>query len=267
MAHPLNEPPLQMSGFEDRQRDVRLPVRFDAGRNARAKLGFVLIPNDQLVEEDMVRIAPPGVGVYFSRARMPHDISTGSLAQLTQSLAETASRILPDDGLDVVCLACTSGSVAVGEERVREELNKGVPDAQATSLMGCVIKALETLKVRRLAVATPYAAELTNTVVGHLHHSGFEITSYAGLGLDFDREMVRVAPDYLVEFASDLDLAGADALLLSCSALRSLEIVEELEQRIGKPVVVSNQAMIWNCLRLAGVNDAIDGYGKLLRDY
>ncbi|WP_295813466.1 arylmalonate decarboxylase [uncultured Nitratireductor sp.] len=256
---------LEKPSLQDRKREVLQPPRFDAGRNARAKIGFVLLPNDQLVEEDMVRMAPPGVGVYFSRARMPHEISTGSLAQLTQSIAETAGRILPDDTLDVVCLACTSGTVAVGEARVREELNRGAPNANATSLMGCVTKALEALKVRRLAVGTPYAQELTDNVVGYLHQTGFDITSYAGLGLDYDREMVRVTPDYLLEFAAGLDTPEADALLISCSALRSIEIVEELEQRIGKPVVVSNQAMMWNCLRLAGIEDSISGYGALLR--
>ncbi|MCV0378317.1 MAG: arylmalonate decarboxylase [Nitratireductor sp.] len=253
-------------GPKDRKREAPGPVRFDDGRNARAKLGFVLVPNDQLVEEDMVRMAPPGVSTYFSRARMPHEISTGSLAQLADSLAETAGRILPDDALDVVCLACTSGTVAVGEARVREELNRGAPNARATSLMGSVHKALEALNVRKLAVATPYAEELTENVVRYLHDAGFDITAYAGLNLDYDSEMVRVTPEFLLEFGASIDTADADAVLISCSALRSLEIVDALEQKIGKPVVVSNQAMMWNCLRLAGIEDRIEGYGALLRD-
>ncbi len=262
----LDQP--EKTPLQQRKLEVQTPVRFDAGRNARAKIGFVLLPNDQLVEEDMVRMAPPGVGVYFSRARMPHEISTATLAQLTGSLAETAGRILPDDRLDVVCLACTSGTVAVGELRVCEELNRGAPNARATSLMGSVTRALETLQVRRIAVGTPYAHELTDTVVGYLQdEAGFEITAYAGLGLDYDRDMVRVTPDYLLEFAASLDTPEAEALLISCSALRSLEIVEALEEKIGKPVVVSNQAMMWNCLRLAGIEDPLPGYGALFRHF
>ena len=263
MLHNPEKSPLQ-----HRKRQVTPPIRFDSGRNERAKIGFVLLPNDQLVEEDMVRMAPPGVGVYFSRARMPHEISTRTLAQLTESLAETAGRILPDDILDVVCLACTSGTVAVGEARVCSELNKGAPNAHATSLMGSVTKALAALQVRRIAVGTPYAHELTDTVVGYLQNeAGFEITAYAGLGLDYDRDMVRVTPDYLLEFGASLDTPEAEALLISCSALRSLEIVEALEKEIRKPVIVSNQAMMWNCLRLAGVQDRISGYGELLRQF
>ncbi len=102
-------------------------IRFDAGRSARARIGFVLIPNEQTIEADMTRHMPTGVGTYFSRATMPREISTQSLAQLRGSLAETAGRILPDDGLDVICFAGTSGTVAVGEEASRAELAKARP--------------------------------------------------------------------------------------------------------------------------------------------
>lgn len=65
----------------------------------------------------------------------------------------------------------------------------------------------------------------------------------------------------------NIDRLEAEAVFISCGGLRSLEIVDELEQEVGKPVVASNQAMIWNALRLAGINDKIDGYGMLLKDY
>ena len=242
-------------------------VRFDNGRNWRGKIGFVLIPNEQTIEKDMIRIAPQGVGIYFSRATMPHEISTDSLAQLGDSLAETAGRILPDDKLDVVCFACTSGSVAVGEARAVEELKKGAPGAQATTLVTSVKEALRRFDARRLVVGTPYVDELNCSVARNLIADGFEIVGFEGLGLNYDRDMIRVMPDYLIEFAQAIDRPDADALLLSCGALRSLEVVDEIERRLRKPVIVSNQAMIWECLRLAGVGDPIEGYGRLLREF
>ena len=157
---------------------------------------------------------------------------------------------------------------AMKSHGLNRHANKGAPNAHATSLMGSVTKALAALQVRRIAVGTPYAHELTDTVVGYLQNeAGFEITAYAGLGLDYDRDMVRVTPDYLLEFGASLDTPEADALLISCSALRSLEIVEALEKEIRKPVIVSNQAMMWNCLRLAGVQDRLSGFGELLRQF
>lgn len=243
------------------------PVRFDKGRNARARLGFVLLPNEQTIEEDMQRLAPPGVGVYFSRAVMPHEISSAALARIADSLAETAGRILPDDGLDVVCFACTSGTVAVGEERALAELRKGAPGARATTLMTAVTAALRALGVRRLAVGTPYADELNTKVRAYLCDAGFEPVAFQGLNLDYDRDMIRVAPEFLEEFACAIDRPEADAVLLSCGALRSIEVIERLERRLGKPVVASNQAMLWHCLRLANIDDRIEGFGALLREF
>lgn len=242
-------------------------VRFDAGRNARARVGFVLIPNEQTIEADMIRHMPPGVGAYFGRAEMPREISTESLARLRGSLAAAAARILPDDGLDVICLACTSGTVAVGEDAAHSELARGAPGARPTTLAGAVRKALAAMGARRIVLGSPYVAELNANVMTYLEEAGLEVLEAHGMGLGHDTEMVRVAPGYLVDFARAIDRTEADTVLLSCGALRSLEVVERIEQTLGKPVICSNQAMLWDCLRLAGVNDALPGLGRLLREH
>lgn len=242
-------------------------VRFDSGRNHRGKIGFVLIPNEQTIEDDMVRYAPAGVGMYFSRATMPREISTESLACLANSLAETAGRILPDDKLDVVCFACTSGTVAVGEERSIEELTRGAAGAKATTLMGAVRKALQAVGAKRIAVGTPYTDELNTNVARYLTGAGFEITGFQGMNLNYDHEMIRVAPDYLVEFAQAIDRDDADAILISCGALRTIDVVDRIERVVGKPVICSNQAMLWDCLRLAGIDERLPDLGRLLTDH
>ncbi len=242
-------------------------VRFDAGRNARAKIGFVLIPNEQTIESDMLSRMPPGVGAYFARATMPREISTDSLAQLRTSLAGAAARILPDDGLDVVCFACTSGTIAVGEAVAIAELERGAPGVKATTMGGAVRKALAAMGAKSLAVATPYLDELNLGIARYLAAAGFEVVEIQGLNLSYDAEMIRVAPDFLFEFARAVDRPEADALLISCGALRTIEVVDEIERALGKPVVCSNQAILWDCLRLAGVDDRLQGLGRLLREH
>ncbi|WP_210115090.1 maleate cis-trans isomerase family protein [Roseovarius aestuariivivens] len=241
--------------------------RFDAGRNARGKIGFVLIPNEQTIEEDMIRHMPAGVGAYFARAPMPREISTESLAQVRGSLAGAAARILPDDGLDVISFACTSGTVAVGEAETCAELTRGAPGARATTLAGSVRKALTAVGARRLTLISPYTAELNANVARFLQHAGFEIGAAHGMGLRYDTEMIRVAPDYIAELALALDRPDADAVLISCGALRTIDVVDEIEQTLGKPVICSNQAMLWDCLRLTGIEDRLPGLGRLLRDH
>jgi maleate isomerase len=79
--------------------------------------------------------------------------------------------------------------------------------------------------------------------------------------------MVRVAPDYITEFALAQDHPDADAIFVSCGALRTLDVIAEIEARAGKPAICSNQAMIWDCLRLAGIDDRFESYGRLLAEF
>jgi len=243
------------------------PVRFDAGSHARAKIGYVLLATEQTVQDDAMRLRPPGVGIHFTRAPIADSITNESLAAQADLLADCAATLLPDGSLDVVCYACTSGSLVIGEERVFAELRRGAPGAQATSLITGVIRALNKIGARRIVVATPYLDEVNQREVDYLQQAGFEVISLCGLNLEKDSDMVRVAPEFIAEFALAQDRADADAIFISCGALRSLQVIAEIEERAGKPAICSNQAMIWDCLRLAGIEDRFEGYGRLLSDF
>jgi len=236
---------------------------FDEGRHGRAKLGFVLLATEQTIQDDLYRLCPPGIGIHFTRAANPDSITVASLTAQADDLARAASTLLPDGSLDVICYACTSGSVVIGEERVLEELRRGCPGARPTTLVTGVIRALRTLGIRKVAVATPYLDEINEIEARYLEEAGFEVVAIRGLNLERDSDMVRVRPEAILEFAASVDQPEAEGLFVSCGALRSIEIVDELERKIGKPVVVSNQAMAWDTLRLAGVQDRIEGYGSL----
>ncbi|MEQ8443041.1 MAG: arylmalonate decarboxylase [Alphaproteobacteria bacterium] len=242
-------------------------VPFDRGRHHRAKIGYVLLATEQTIEDDVYRLRPDGVGVHFARAPIPDSITAETLAAQADHLADVSSTLLPDGSLDVVCYACTSGSLVIGEDRVFTEFRKGQPNATPTSLITGVIAALRALKVGTVAVATPYLPEIDAQEKTYLEERGFTVANIQGLGIEKDSDMVRVPPDYIVEFALAADRPEAEAIFVSCGALRTLDVVAEIEARSGKPAICSNQAMIWDCLRKAGIDDRIDGYGQLLKDH
>lgn len=246
------------------KRSSPIEVRFDQGRHPRARIGFVLLATEQTIEEDMMRLAPPGVGIHFTRARIPDRITVETLAAMEKELADAAALILPDGILDVVCYACTSGSVVIGEERAMAELNRGAPNAKATTLITGVIRALRVLQARRIVVATPYLDEINSLEERYLQERGFEVLDIQGMNIVKDTDIVRVTPDFIMEYAQRVDRPEAEAIFVSCGALRTLDVIDALEQKVGKPVVASNQAMFWDTLRLAGVEDRIEGYGQLL---
>lgn len=242
-------------------------IRFDEGRHPRAKVGFILLATEQTIEDDVARLRPEGVGVHFTRLASPDSITNAALEAQGGALADAAARILPDGSLDVICYACTSGSLVLGEDLVFRELRKGAPDAEPTSMITGVITALRTLGARRLVVATPYLEEINRREAAYLEAAGFETLTIEGLQLERDSDMVRVAPDFIAEFAASLDRPDADAVFVSCGALRTLDVIDALERRLGKPALCSNQAMIWDALRRAGIQDRIGGYGRLLEAY
>jgi maleate isomerase len=242
-------------------------IRFDRGRHWRAKIGFVILAMEQTIEEDVFRLAPDGVGVHFSRVRMANAVTADTLGAVGSELAGAAALILPDEKLDVVCYACTSGSIVLGEKGVATELIKGAPNAIATSLISGVIHALEAFKVRQIVVGTPYIDEINLMEKEYLEDRGFDVLDIQGLNITNDADMVKVTPDFIKEFAVSIDRPDAEAIFISCGALRSIDVVDKIEEMVRKPVIVSNQAMIWETLRLAGIKDIIDGYGSLLRKF
>ena len=239
---------------------------FDEGRHPRAKLGFVLLATEQTVHEDMIRICPDGVGVHFTRVPIPDNITNETLAAVGPELTKASALLLPDGTLDVVSYACTSGSLVLGQEKVEALLRAGNPNAQPSSIIAAVIRALEAIGAKRLVVATPYLDEINTAERDYLVQRGFEVLDIQGLNLAKDSDMVRVAPQFLADMAAGLDRPEADAIFISCGALRSVDIIDDLEARTGKPVITSNQALAWDALRLAGINDRIEGFGRLLRE-
>ncbi len=242
----------------------RWTARFDEGRHWRARIGFVLIATERNIEHEMMGLAPAGVGMHFSRVTMEGAVNVEHLGAQIEDMAAAARLILPGEHPDVVCYACTSGSVVMGEDRVMAELARGAPGSRTTTLVTGVIEGLRAVKARRIVIGTPYLDEINVIEKRYLEARGFEVLDIQGLNLIYDREMVRVTPDYLLEFAKAIDHPDADAIFISCGALRTLDVIQAIEDAVGKPAICSNQAMLWHCLRLAGIDDHISGFGRLM---
>ncbi len=242
-------------------------VELDHGRHHRAKLGFILMSTDLAAEADFNDMAPQGVGVHITRLKTDDYTTNETLSKHIEYMAEAASRIQPDTKPDVISYSCTSGSIVIGEDRVMGEIKKGAPYAIPMTLVTGVIDALNELNIKKLVVGTPYLDEINTIEAEFLINIGFKLLDIQGLNLTTGIEFGRVTPDYWKKFALEIDQPDADAIFLSCGGIRSLEVAEEIERLAGKPVITSNQAQMWSCLRRAGIDDVIGGFGQIfLRD-
>ena len=218
---------------------------------------------DMVAESDIFRMAPEGVSVHFTRLKSDDYTTTETLSAHAGQLADAAARLQPDAKPAVVSYCCTSGSIVIGEERVCAEIRKGAPWAQPMCLATGVIEALKAVGARRIVVGTPYLDEINTAEAEWLKGHGFVVLDIQGLNLTTGIEFGRIAPSFLRDFALAIDQPDADAIFLSCSGIRALDIVPEIEAATGKPVITSNQAQFWSCLRKAGITDRLEGFGRL----
>ena len=240
-------------------------VEFDSGRHSRAKLGFILMSTDLAAEADFFDMAPRDVAIHITRLKTDDYTTNETLSRHIEYMADAASRIQPDTKPDVISYSCTSGSIVIGEEPIMREIQKGAPYAKPMTLVTGVVDALRELNAKKIVVGTPYLDEINTNEAVFLHAKGFEILDIQGLNLETGIEFGTVTPEYWKKFALEIDRPDADALFLSCGGIRALEVAQEIESLIHKPVVTSNQAQMWSCLRRAGIDDVIDGFGQIFR--
>ena len=135
-----------------------------------------------------------------------------------------------------------------------------------TTPITSAIKAFSKMNIKKVAVFTPYPESVNKTISEYLIKKNINVISFSTFNLDLDVDFARVDPIYLSDILTKLNISDADALFVSCTALPALEILDEVEKKINKPVFSSNQTLIWDTIRLAGYKNSITGYGKLLRD-
>lgn len=237
---------------------------------ARKRIGLMVPSTNTTCEADFQLVVPRGFTVHGQRLWLTND-ALGEEGMLRMNAEiETGARYLATASVDAISYGCTTGSFFKGPGWDREmialiERTAGVP-AVATS--PSVVEALRSFGARRISVATPYPEWNNQRLRTYLEAQGFDV-----LNLEAEPTAARAGnqgindqdPAVIVDFASRACRPDADALLCSCTAWRSLEAVEEIERRTGKPVVTSNQASIWMTLRRLGHVEPIAGFGRLLR--
>ena len=134
-----------------------------------------------------------------------------------------------------------------------------------TTPITAAIKAFKLSNFKKIAVLTPYPKEVNVKVYEYLIKHGFDIKSFSSFNLNYDSEIAKVTSDSLVQTISSIDLTDIDCLFVSCTALKILDLIEDLEENLKTNIISSNQAIIWDSLRLSKTNNKIDGFGKLFK--
>lgn len=234
-------------------------------RPLEKRVGLIILATDHTTEPDFRRmVASERIGVYVARIPYANPVTPENLRAMQPQLTTAAGLILPDEQLDVVMYSCTSASVVIGDEQVTAAIRAAKPGVPVITPTAAAVEGLRTLGASHISVLTPYTLETSRPMADYFAESGFAIDRFTCLGLTDDRDMARIGLDELVAFAREAMAPGSDALFISCTAVRAASVAARIEDAIGRPVVTSNLATAWACLRLCGDDEHRPQLGRLM---
>ena len=232
------------------------------------KIG-VIYPSDGFLDAEFWRCVPEGVSVHVTRSMSSQDLADVSVERRHVVMAESpdieaCARTFSLIGTSCVAYACTASSFAqgVGYDVDISRRIEAASGSRATTTSTAAVAALRALGVRRIGVAAPYPDAVCERLRIFLEDSGFEVLSLTNLGL-LGTAIGRVSNDEAYALAKRADTPAAEALFISCTGLRTVDIVAPLERDLGKPVVSANLATMWHSLEIAGVEARPEGLGRL----
>jgi maleate isomerase len=242
-----------------------LPFALDGGIASRAAIGLVVLATDHTIEHEWRHLlGQDGVAFYESRLENSPDITPARLAEIESRIGPAVELLLPGERLDVVAFGCTSAAMVIGEERVCARIREVRAGIACTTPITAALAALDALKVRRVALLTPYVRAINDFMREYIEARGIAVTRIASFEHANDNEVARIDADSLCTAIKQLaGFADVDVVFVSCTSLRVAELVPQLESATDKPVLSSNFAMAWHALRLAGVRDSEPQLGRL----
>tara|TARA_B100001250_G_scaffold266357_1_gene229732 strand:- start:182 stop:934 length:753 start_codon:yes stop_codon:yes gene_type:complete len=231
------------------------------------RIGVITLSTDFTIEQDFRKICHGlPLDLFFNRIPFINPLTHENYLKMGNHIPEVSNQILPGQKIDVVAYGCTSGTIAIGEDHIERQVQKSKPNAKVTTPITAAIKAFKKLKLNNIAVLTPYPKDVNLTVFNYLISNKIQIDSFSSFNLSYDSEIAQVSLDSIMDGISNINLKKVDGLFVSCTALKIMDILEDVEKKFNTTVISSNQAIIWDCLRLIDMDTNISGYGKLFKN-
>ena len=231
------------------------------------RVGVITLSTDFTIEQDFRKICHSlPIDIFFNRIPFINPLNHENYLKMAEHIPEVSQQILPGEKIDVIAYGCTSGTIAIGEAHISSQVQRSKPEAKVTTPITASLKAFKKLNLKNIAVLTPYPKDVNVTVFDYLSKSNLTIDSFNSFNLNYDSEIAQVSLESLKESIAKINLDNVDGLFVSCTALKIVDILDEVEKKFNTTVISSNQAIIWDCLKLLNLNTKVQGYGKLFKN-
>ena len=228
------------------------------------RIGLIVPASNTAAEIQFQRYAPAGVGVHTTRLRMTGKYSR-PLGELADDIVR-AAEALSDTDPGVIVFHCTANSMAEGQDGEARILNlvEKASGCRALTTGLAVKEALAQLRLKKLVLISPYVKATNEHEIEFLGEAGFEVVHDLGLGLTGGGdEYLRITPKEWTDLTVENRRPEADGYFLSCTATSMIDAIDDVERRLDKPVVNSNQAVLWAALHRLEITEPIPGLGRL----
>ncbi len=227
----------------------------------RAVIGVMTPAMNTVLEPELNALRPHGVTNQMQRFRLGGE-------QISDDLSDEAGKLM-DAGPAALAIGLTTDAGPGGPDKLaarcaalQEQLGVPVLNASAADY-----HALRMLGAKRIAVVTPFNAEVDANVKANTEKAGFEAVAINGTQALSLPAIVETSLDDIRRVFAAVASDGIDAILQVGTALPVVGLIDELEAAHNKPVVACNAALYWHTLRTLGIDDAVPGFGTLLRDH
>ncbi|WP_425041284.1 maleate cis-trans isomerase family protein [Primorskyibacter sp. S187A] len=228
------------------------------------RLGLIVLQVDETIEDDFRRLfAPQAISLQVSRIPSGAELTPQSIARMDAALNASAA-LLPDTTFDAVGYACTSGTTLIGATRVAEQVRAGCTARAVTNPLTATRAALAALNARRVAIVSPYIPSVAQPLCTAFEADGITVTEAVSFGERIERNVARITPESLCDAARHAVATGTpEALFLSCTNLKTLDVIAPLEAELGLPVLSSNLTLAWHMAATARAKLAPDLHYRL----
>ncbi len=232
---------------------------------SKATLGLVVLQADETLEQEFRRLfTDRDVAIYISRIPSGDELTADSIANMKAELPR-AARLLPRAArFDAVGYGCTSGTTLIGAKAVASMVRQGVDTPVVTDPLSAALAALRSFGVQRLGLVTPYIETVAKPVINAFAVAGISVGQTVTFGEEVEARVARIDPASIMAAARAVS-DGAEAIFLSCTNLRTLDIIDTLEAELGIPVLSSNQVLAWHLAHATAAPIAGDAPGRLFR--
>lgn len=237
----------------------------DAGLGHTARIGLIVLQTDQTIEYEFAQMFHvPDVALYHARIPNAMEVSPETLRRMQLALPETAALLPEAFQFDAIGYACTSGATMIGETKVDKIIREVHPQAATSNPLTACKAAFEKFKLRNIALVTPYSPDVTLEMQANLRSSGFNTVAVASFNQTDDFTVARITSESILKAITNIGARDeVDGVFVSCTSLRTLNIINEAELQIDKPVITSNQALGWHLARLSGLRYAKHDFGRI----